>query len=146
MNPTTAIFIMNDTVRAVNVSFFLRISQAVAEKRGYDIEEYTYKTLDQSVKVDDLVVVPTGEKDIFRVGKVVEVDVDIDLEDTIQYKWMVQKVDTTLYDETIAKEKESVAVVMRAERVKKRKRLRKSLTSLSKEELKALPLSHITEE
>ena len=90
MNPTTAIFIMNDTVRAVNVSFFLRISQAVAEKRGYEIEEYTYKTLDQSVKVDDLVVVPTGEKDIFRVGKVVEVDVDIDLEDTIQYKGMVQ--------------------------------------------------------
>lgn len=92
-------------------------------------KRYTFKTMDESIKVDDHVVVLTSGK--FSVVTVVEVhDVpQIDYDSGIQYTWIVQKLDMTLYNELLEAEKTALEVLKVAERGKQQRILREALTT-----------------
>ncbi len=86
---------------------------------------YTYKArLEDDLKVDDVVVVDSPSKGL-TTATVVDVHKapKIDLDAPFTYKWIVQKVDRTRYDETLARESEFMDTMMEVERVHQRELL-----------------------
>lgn len=80
---------------------------------------YTYKvskTIAATLAKDGLVVVPA--QNAFKVVKVVEVhdEPQIDVHKPLALKWVVQKVDTTAYDDQTAREAEAIQKLQVAER------------------------------
>lgn len=130
MNHTLDIFLVNDTVRAVRGIY----DPSDHEKSS---RTYLFKTFDQTLKVDDLVVVPTDTRHGMTVFKIKEVDVDVDFDSDIEYKWVVGKVDKGAYEAVLAQETKIVAVIRSAEKTKKRDELRKAL-ALDEETLKGI--------
>ena len=83
------------------------------------------KALD--LKEGDLVVVPAGSS--FKVGRVARVDAepDIDIEAPYALKWVVQKVDTTKFDEQVRRETEAMERIKVDQRAKAREAALKEL-------------------
>ena len=108
LNETLAVFLFNDDVRGI------RCSYNVKKPNGKDINEnpttYFFKTFDQTIKVDDLVVVPSrGERNAvpFTVIRVAEVDCKAPHKETnIDFKWIVCKFDPCQHDDTLKQEQE----------------------------------------
>lgn len=121
MNYSTAIFLVNQAVRAVAVSY-----DTDAEGKG--IRPFTlFKTLDPDVEVGQYVVIPTDTRHRMTVARVEEVDVDVDLESTVQVGWLVDAVDRRAYDEVIGREANAIGAIKSAERRAKQEELREKL-------------------
>ena len=110
MNNSATAFLLNDNVRAIACIFqpaqnqdFFREKNRASKYRDFDEYEddfdqdnkakrYTYKSIDPTVKVGDMVVVeckgPSNNFDM-AVVRVVEVDVDVDFDAGIDYKWII---------------------------------------------------------
>lgn len=88
INNSLAIFLVNEDVRAIGVAF-----NSVGKF-------YTYKTLDKSIKVGDTVLVKAkGELKPVEV-KTIDIQDTLNFEDTsIQYTWIVGKVDLVGYED-----------------------------------------------
>lgn len=87
---------------------------------------YAYKVLlTDAVQVGDSVVVP-HHRDGLAVATVVAVDIapQIDVESDIEYKWIVQKVDKTRYDQIVASEAQFHAQMEEARRTAVRQQLK----------------------
>lgn len=135
MNYTSAIFLINDKVSAVKVSYELNMD---GSPKGL----YTFKTFDTSLTKGDFVVVPTTTRHGMTICRVEEVGVDIDLTDeTTQFKWIVGRVDRTNYDDILRKEASAIATIKNVEIKKQRDELRENLFSAYQEQLKQLPLA-----
>lgn len=87
MNLSTAVMLVNKGIRSVKVE--------------YDPDTYKnnspfvrFKTVDQTIKVNDLVVVTTSTRHGFTVAKVTEVGFPVDFNSAEQWGWIVSKVDT----------------------------------------------------
>lgn len=88
---------------------------------------YTYKTLDNSIKVGDMVVCEfSGTKD-FKTCEVIEVDTVADLNDNITYKWAFQRIDIELLKNIKEAEKELITNFRKKEVVAQRAQLREAL-------------------
>ena len=131
MNYTTAVFLINNTVRAVMCNY---------EPDAPD-KKVMFKTLDPAIKVGDLVIVPTKTRHGMTVSKVVEVDVDVDFDSGTQVGWLVCKVEQASYEATLAQEAQAISVITSAEKTKKRNELAAALLADSKDALKALPIT-----
>lgn len=131
MNYTAAIFLINKQARGVTVTY------DPADKSG---QGYTFKTLDPTIIVDDLVLIPTGTRHGFTVAKVSAVDVDVDLDSAIEYKWLAGKFNPKPYDQILEQEKLAIAKIKSAEIRKKRDDMREALFKDQEETLKALPM------
>lgn len=129
INYSTAICMVNKNVRGVRVNY-----------DGSTAKEYTFKTFDDTLKEDDLVLVPTDTRHGYTVCKVVEVNVDLDQESDIKYKWVVGKVDLTAFNEIIKQEEQVIAAVKEAIIAKKRDDLAQAFGLVNSLKLQALPL------
>lgn len=134
MNYSTAVFLVNKNARAIVVSY-------EPNKSGALSNEDTLKTLDQSVKVGDLVVVETDTRYKMTVGKVTEVDVPVDFDSTKQMRWIVSKVDHDAYDALLAQEQQAIDTIRKAMERKRRDDLASALMKDHADTLKALPLT-----
>lgn len=132
MNYSTAVFLINPSARAIRVSY---------DGEGKD---YLFKTLDTNIKVDDLVVIPTNTRHNATVGKVSEVDVDVDFDSNIQLKWVICTIDKTNYDHVLAQEAQAIEKIKSAEMRNKREELAKKLLANTEEELKSLQIANPT--
>ena len=135
MNYSSAVFLINKNVRAIKCTYDAK------DKSGTEPQGYTFKTLDGTIAPDDLVVVPTDTRHGFTVVKVSEVDIDVDLDSTIQLKWIVSKVDKVAYEKTLADEAQAIKVIRMAEFANKRNALREGMLGASMDEIKALPIA-----
>jgi len=130
MNYSTAIFLISDQARAVLVT--------------YDSEDTSpktmFKTLDPDIKVDDFVTVPTDTRHNMTVCKVVEVDVEPDLESSTDMKWIIGVVNKADFDQIKSHEGDAIAKIRSAEKTRKRRELRDSLLADVGDSLKALPI------
>lgn len=117
MNLTTAIFLIDASVRAIRVSY----------EPGDEAKSYVYKTTDATIAKDDMVVVTTDTRHRMTVCKVLEVDVDVDYDSDVKYKWIVGKVDLTSYQGIIDIEAAKMDEVRKAEVLSKREALREKL-------------------
>ncbi len=87
MNYTTAVFLINDKARALRGTY----------EAGEHAPRALFKTFDPAIKKDDLVIVPTGTRHNMTVVKIVEEDVEIEIE-TDQPVWIVgSKPPTTVF-------------------------------------------------
>lgn len=135
MNYSSAVFLINKNVRAIKCTYDAK------DKSGTEPQGYTFKTLDGSIAPDDLVVVPTDTRHGFTVVKVSEVDIDVDLDSTIQLKWIVSKVDKVAYEKTLTDEAQAIKVIRMAEFANKRNALREGMLGANMDEIKALPIA-----
>lgn len=122
-NYSTAVMLFNTNIRAVRVSY-----EPSTKDAGY-----IFKTLDSTIAVDDYVVVPTDTRWGYTVCKVVDVDVEVDFEASMEIKWLVDKVNTLSYLEVLAKEAAWVQDMRAAQVRKKREELKKSVLDMYEE-------------
>ncbi|HEY4355988.1 MAG TPA: hypothetical protein VGN16_09595 [Acidobacteriaceae bacterium] len=133
MNHSKTVFLINDQVRAVRGNYQQDGTTAV------------FKTLDQTIKKDDLVVVQTGTRHGMTVIKIIEVDIDLDMDSPEKIEWVVQKVNQQAFSDLIANEDEMLAKVKKAELRKKRGDLADALFKDDMEAMKALPIAHMND-
>ncbi len=135
------IFLVNDLARAIKVAYDNDRSGGDYDAQIKTNNTYTFKTLDQNIKVGDFVVVPTGTRHGLTVCKVAEVDVDVDLNATTPpLKWIVDVVDMQQHSQLLDMEAKMQSVVSKAEKRKQRDELRDALIKDANGELKALPI------
>jgi hypothetical protein len=130
MNYSTAVFLINNEVRAV--------------KGVYQDEGNTaiFKTLDKTIKKDDLVVVPTTTRHKMTVFKITETDVDVDMDSQVKIDWIIQKVDEAPYKVLLEQENDAIQKIKSAEIRKKRTELREALFKDQEATLAGLALAH----
>lgn len=134
MNKSTIVLLINDSARAIKAIYETGHAPSV------------FKTLDQFIKVDDLVVVETNTRHGMTVVKVTEVDIDVDFDSTGEVNWVIQKVDADAHKALLRQEDEAIAAVNSAERRRKKEQLRESLFADHQERLKSLAISNLTED
>jgi hypothetical protein len=134
MNYSTAVFLINNNVRALKGTY---------EDNG---TLGIFKTLDATIKKDDLVVVPTSTRHKMTVFKITEVDVDIDMDSGAQVEWVISKIDAEAYKKLLADEADAIAKIKSAELRKKRTDLAEALFKDNIDTLKALPIASMTSE
>ena len=128
MNYSTAIFLFNQKARAVVCVY----------EAGDDAPRIVFKTLDPKIEVNDYVVVPTKSRHNMTVCKVVEVDIEPDLESPTEMAWIIGVVDRADFEEHQRLEEQAINAIKVAERKRKREELAK--TMLQGAELKGLPI------
>lgn len=118
MNLSTAMFLLNPSVRPVRVSY---------EDGALKNPDKHFKTLDPDLKKGDFVIVPTGTRWGFTVCKVEEVDFLVDYDSPTQYMWIAGKVDKSTYDALVEQEKIALERVSKAQNAQKRAELAAAL-------------------
>lgn len=137
MDSSKIVFLINDQVRLIKVTYDKEESQPLnAVKR-----DYMFKTLDQSIAVDDFVVVETGTRHGLTVCKVTEVDLDVDFNDGVSLKWAFHRVDSALIEDTRAKEAEAISAAKRAELKRQRAQLREGIFAEHSEMIAGLSIA-----
>lgn len=135
MDPSKIVFLINDKVRLIRVSY--DGTQVPGDKGSH----YNFKTLDQSLAVDDFVVVETNTRHGLTVCKVIEVDLDVDFDDGQPLKWAFQRVDSAAIELIRAQEGEAMKAAARAELKRKRDQLREGIFAEHSEMLTGLALT-----
>jgi hypothetical protein len=133
MNYTTAVFLINDDVRAIACTY----------EEGDKAARSIFKTFDKTIRKDDLVIIPTDTRHKMTVVKVVETDVDIDLDSAVPVAWIIGKVDAEAYKSTLALEEEAVETIKAAEKKKKRDEMRSAVFAHREEMLNGLALTKL---
>jgi hypothetical protein len=131
MQNSTIVLLINDDARAIRAEY---------EDGG---KKSLFKTLDPTIKVDDLIVVETNTRHGMTVVKVTEVDVDINFDTDHDVKWVIQPVDADIFEQILEQEKDAIAAVQSAERRRKKEALRDALFADHQDKLKSLELSKL---
>ena len=134
MNYSTAIFLINDRTRALACTY----------EAGESASRTIFKTLDQTLKIDDYVVVPTDTRHKMTIVKVVaEVD-SLDVVDSSQqFAWIVGKVERADYEALLAAEQDAIKTIQKAEKRRKMDDLRKTVMADQEAELANLSIAKI---
>lgn len=136
-NLTTAIFLVNQNVRAI---------KAIYEKKEADgnpeVPRTVFKTFDHSIVVGDLLVVPTNTRHGMTVVKVVEVDVEIDFESPTLIDWVAYKINLADYADILKGEKEMLDLVKSAEKRRKQEALKAAIFSDQADKINSLSIAH----
>ena len=127
MNYTTAVFLINDRVRAVTCQY----------EAGDKAPKTMFKTLDRTIMPGDLVLVPTTTRHLMTVVRVAETDVEVDFDSPVEVQWIAGKVDQTAYQAILSQEAEAIAKIKSAQRNKKRHEIAAAMLA-DTEELKSL--------
>lgn len=133
-NFSLLVFLINDSVRCVAAT--------------YEAEDHAkrelFKTFDQDLKPGDFVIVPTDTRHKMTVCKIVEVDLEPDLESGVDMKWIISKVDRTPYEQIIAREASSIKKARDVEKTAQRRELRQKIF-LHDSEMQNLALSDLSQ-
>lgn len=120
MNLSTAVMLVNKGIRSVKVE--------------YDPDTYKnnspfvrFKTIDQTLKVNDLVVVTTSTRHGFTVAKVTEVGFPVDFNSAEQWGWIVSKVDTEGHKARLELENKIIGKVGEVQENKMRNELKEAM-------------------
>ncbi len=127
MNYSSAVMLINENIRAVKVVY-------EDEKENPTQPRVIFKTLDKSIKVDDLVVVPTGTRLKMTVSKVVEIDVDVDFEGGAQLSWIVARVPVEDIETILTEESKWIDALKASEKRKKREEIKASMLAMYKDD------------
>ncbi len=131
MNYSTAVFLINDKVRAIKVSY----DKAV---EGSLLKTITFKSLNSKIKVEDYVVIPTSTRHGMTVCQVEEVDVEPNFEQVPEMEWLVGVVDREDFEKTNKLEKEAITAIKGAEFKRRRRELRKDMLEDDEDAVKGL--------
>lgn len=110
-------FLVNDSVRCISATY----------EAADNSPREQFKTLDQTIKPGDFIVVPTGTRHKMTVCKVVEVDLEPDLESSVTMEWVVQKIDRSEFETLIAREEQSIRKARDVEKSHLRREMREKI-------------------
>ena len=137
MNPSTAIFLIDEGVRAVAVTYDaidlnkdttkMKFTPAYLASGKLPTGAVLFKTMDKEIQVDDFVIVPTNTRHGMTVCQVKAVDVDVDFDSDDEVHWLVGKVDTAPFEAVRQQEEKILVAVKDAETGAKRKELSDNL-------------------
>lgn len=116
MNLSVAIFLVNKSVRPVRVAYDPDIPKN-------NNPNTLFKTLDETLKVDDFVVVPTNTRHGMTVCKVTDIGFRVNFDSHDNYGWIIGKVDTPAYEDILKQEATVVDRIGQAEENRKRAEL-----------------------
>ena len=135
-NPDHAVFLIDDRVRAVSVSY-----DKIEDIAGRTIprQTLTFKTFDQSIKVGDFVVIPTDTRWNMTVGRVEAVDVRVNYSSNEKLRWVMARIPLDDYKKLVADEQTLIVGVAQAEEAEAREQLAAKLKKLNPD-LKGLQL------
>ena len=126
MNLSTAIFLVNANCRAISVSYeWCDDDGKFAD--GKSTKTDTFKTLDPSIKKGDLILGETNSRHKLCVYKVVETDIEIDLEKSDYIPWIVGVVDGSPLAKLKAMEDEMKAKIKEKDKQRKRAELAETM-------------------
>lgn len=134
MNYSSAVMIIKPEIRAIRTSY-------EPGKDGKDPPSFVFKTIDETIKKGDYVVVPTDTRWGFTVNKVEAVDVDVDFDSDVILKWILNKVDVEGNKQTITEEGKWVLALQESEKRKRREELRKQLIETHGDEVNHLMIT-----
>lgn len=117
MNYSTAVFLINDDVRGIACTY----------EEGEKATRTIFKSMDRSICAGDFVIVPTDTRHKMTVVKVVETDVDVDLDSPVQMNWIIGKVARADYESLLAMEEDAIETIKSAEKRKKRDEMRAAI-------------------
>lgn len=138
MNYSTAIFLINPKVRAIAAIYE---PDTDARKAPRTI----FKTFDQTISVGDFVLVPTETRHKMTVNKVVDVDVEPDLESSVQMNWVIGTVDRLMYEDVLKQEARAIDLMKAAEKTHAREELRKKMMAhVDETKLAALQITRMS--
>lgn len=137
-NYDLAIFLINDDVRMLGVRY-----EPTKEEGGERDQPIRYvKTMDQAIKKDDIVIVPSNSRWKFTTVKVVDDQVEPDLNSRDEVPWVVGKVDFAEYENFKGLEKQATDMIKDSQRRKAKEELREQMfDQKAKEGLKAIGLA-----
>lgn len=154
MNYSTAIFLINKDVRAIAVTYekidltkdTTQMKYQPAYLSGGKLPEgaVVFKTMDQDVKIDDFVIVPTDTRHGMTVCKVVATDIEIDIESDKECHWIVGTVDTKPFEQLRQMEERAIIALKRAEVDQKREAMRNSLLKSLGDNIPQIPMLNVT--
>ena len=136
MNNTTAIFVINDHIRAM-------LGTYEADTDTHKAKREVFKTFDPDIRVGDLVVVTTSTRHGMAVVKIVEADHDIDVETDAEVRWIIDVIDPAQHEQLQAQENEMLAAVRSAQKKKKRDEMRAALFADQQEKMSQLAIAHV---
>lgn len=114
MNYSTAVILINPSIRAVRGQY---------EKDG---STEVFKTIDQSLQINDFAVVETSARWGFTVFKITEVDVEVDFDSTRSVGWVVQKISLPDHEKIKQMENAAIDLIKKGEIRKRREDIRKN--------------------
>lgn len=133
MDDSRIIFLINDKCRGIQCQY-----------EAYDhAEKTTFKTLNQDIKVGDLVLAQAEARHGIVVVKVTDVDVDVDVEALGNVGWVYAPIDKEKIDGLISDEKAAIDAVKQAEKNRRRKELQKSMMEAHKDQIAALQIANM---
>lgn len=150
-NHSTLIFLMNEQVRAIAVTYEKIDMDQDTTKMKYNAEYLSagrlpkgaviFKTMDPDIKVDDFVIVPTDTRHGMTVCKVVAVDIEIDYSSEDLCHWIVGTVDTTEFERLRQAEDQMIQMVKRGKADEERAKARdQMMAGMKNVDLAAIPM------
>ena len=127
-NPSTVLFLVNDDLRAVRVSY--------EEGRGQETIKKTFLT---DLKVGDYVLVETETRYGATVCKVAALNVEVDFASPTKVGWVFSKIDLEQLDRLKEEETRALSIINEARKREAKAALRQTILAQCGEELKALP-------
>jgi hypothetical protein len=130
MDNSKIVFLINDQVRAIRASYETTQASEV------------FKTFDESIEVDDYIIVQSEARHGFSVCKVREINVNVDFDSNTPIKWAAQRLAKEDFDKVLAQEAQAITAVQTAELRRKKEELRKSMFADHEDTIAALTLSN----
>lgn len=125
MNYSTAIFLVNSAVRAVSVSYEPDTNDATG-KRGKG-PFVTFKTIDAAIQPGEFVTIPTDTRWKMTVARIEEVDLDVDFDSSVEFKWLIGHISTDAYEAILKQEADAISKIRSAEKRRKQDELKEKL-------------------
>lgn len=139
MNYSTAVMLINPKIRAIKTTY--EPDPNIPNK----VTRYIFKTLDDTIKVGDYVVVPTDTRWLLTVVRVDEVDVDVDFESSTIIKWIVSRVSTEDNAKILAEETKWVEALKASEKRRKREEIKKNMLDMYQDDgITNLPIANMS--
>jgi len=138
LNYSTAIFLVNDEVRAVDVSYET-LEQNPKRKL------VTFKTFRRDIVVGDIVVVPSTTRYAMTCCLVEAVDVDVDFDTHVKMDWIVDKVQQGGYHAAVEQEQQGIETIKAKKQEQKRKAVRAAFLA-DNPDIRALPICTVADE
>lgn len=133
MNNSTAVFLINDKVRAILATY----------EAGDNAAKAFFKSFDPTLKVGDLVNVVSNTRHNVTVVKITDVDVEFDISTTTKFEWIISKVDMEPHIKMLAMENDALAAIASAEKHRKREELKKALFADAEAKLATMALAKL---
>ena len=125
-NPNTVIFLVNRKCRAVALSYEWCDANGKGAN-GNPVKTDVFKTFDQTIQKGDLVLGETDSRHRLCVYRVVDVDVEVDMDYPSYIRWVVGRCDDSALKELKAREEELLAAIRRQDKERKRLELAETM-------------------